>query len=120
MQTGLIGNRLQVLSRSCSVCSVPVVPLGVGSFSYEMEHFVGICFLVAMKRTFRCMKNEVACGYEAYLRHIKRGYVRFASYLREQMLHVDKANALFIIEKLFGCHFPKWAILAGSTKIQKF
>ena len=37
-----------------------------------------------MKRTLRCMKNEVAYGYEACLRHIKKRKVRFASYFAKQ------------------------------------
>ena len=37
-----------------------------------------------MKRTLWCMKNEVAYGYEACLRHIKKRKVRFASYFAKQ------------------------------------
>jgi hypothetical protein len=53
---------------------------------------VGCYFLVTMKRTLRCMKNEVAFGYEVLLSNIKNekmcallpGGKAAASYWRSQ------------------------------------
>ena len=44
------------------------------------------------------MKNEVACGYEVCLRHIKSEGTRFASYERQRVLHIGEANASFFID----------------------
>ena len=48
----------------------------------------------------RCMKNEAAYGYEAWLRHTKKVSVRFASCLRskciiraQRVLHIGNADA---------------------------
>ena len=53
-----------------------------------------------MKRTLRRMKNEVAFGYEALLRHIACENERFASYEQMLVLHIGEANASFYIEKI--------------------
>ncbi len=55
--------------------------------------------LAAMKRTLRCIKNEVACGYEACLRHIKKKCSLLHA-RRSLVLHVGEANASFFIEKI--------------------
>ena len=63
------------------------------------------CFsvLVAMKRTLRCMKNEVAFGYEACLRHIKKEAVRFASWRHSRRFILAKPMLHFSLKKLTIC-----------------
>jgi hypothetical protein len=53
-----------------------------------------------MKRTLRCMKNEVAVGYEVLLRNMKKEKCALCFMTAKPSLHIGEANAPFFIETL--------------------
>ena len=64
------------------------------------RHSSAAIFLVAMKRTLRRMKNEVAVGYEVLLRNTKNEKCALCFMAAKPSLHIGEANAPFFIETL--------------------
>ena len=68
--------------------------------------------LFSMKRTLRCMKNEAAYGYEAWLRHTEKSSLRFASYERMRVHRGNEVAASYLRSK---CFIDKTTIFSGVS-----